>query len=118
MAREASLGMSAPPEVVFSTATDPDRRSAWLPHGIEVVPAGFAGDVPDGDGTVGDEVLQGRLIADNSAVGTLRVAQEASGGCSVGLSVRGDEPASGVLGDLAEILHNLDREVGDNLNAG
>ena len=32
MAARAVRGMSAPPEVVFNTATDPARASAWLPE--------------------------------------------------------------------------------------
>ena len=39
MTRRATLGMSAPPEVVFSTATDPDRQGAWLPSGFDLGPA-------------------------------------------------------------------------------
>ena len=32
MAAHAERGMSAPPEVVFNTAIDPDRAAAWLPE--------------------------------------------------------------------------------------
>jgi hypothetical protein len=101
MTRQASRGISAPPEVVFSTATDPDRRGAWLPAGLELGPV-----------EQGADTLQVRLVADSADAGVLRVQQGASGGSSVDLSVpdTGDAPE--------DILQDLDREVSDNFNAG
>ncbi len=94
--RHAVLGMSAPPEVVFSTATDPSRRSAWLPGGAEL--------------DVDAEKLEARLTGD--ADGLLAVRAGDAGGSSVELSVgeRSPEPDA--------VLRALEREVADNFNAG
>ncbi len=89
--------MSAPPEVVFSTATDPDRRSAWLPGGLGVEPAD-------------PEALEARLTGD--ADGTLSVRPGDAGGSSVELSVGGRAP------EPDDLLRALEREVSDNFNAG
>lgn len=101
MSRQATRGMSAPPEVVFSTATDPDRRGAWLPGEFGVAPVHTDGDV-----------LEVRLTAGSSAAGVLRVNPGASGGSTVELSL----PDDGAAPDV--VLGDLDRAVGDNFNAG
>lgn len=106
MAPHAVLGMSAPPEVVVNTATDPDRRGAWLPGDWH------AEAQPDGD-----DDFSVRLTApgEQGGTGLLRVRAGDSGGSSVELRV--DDPPAG-LGAPQQILHNLEREVVDNFNAG
>jgi len=86
--------MSAPPEVVFSTATDPDRNSAWLPGGVDMAPE------PDS--------LTVRLTG--AADGLLSVRPGDAGGSSVELEVGGPDPD--------DLLRALAREVEDNFNAG
>ena len=101
MARHAVRGISAPPEVVFSTATDPDRRAAWLPAELVVEPGG-GGD------------LRARLIDAGAAAGELSVRPGDSGGSSVELRFDGDAGAD----SPDDILRALEREVADNFNAG
>jgi uncharacterized protein YndB with AHSA1/START domain len=88
--------MSAPPEVVFSTATDPARRSAWLPGGAEL--------------DLDAEKLQARLTGGTD--GLLAVREGDAGGSSVELTVgeRSPEPEA--------VLRALERAVADNFNAG
>ncbi|PTA45884.1 SRPBCC family protein [Micromonospora sp. RP3T] len=105
MASHAERGMSAPPEVVFSTATDPDRSAAWLPEELR------------GSGACRVEVLDADDMrarwssADWSA--EIDVEPADAGGARVRLNLAGPDHG---LAD--EILANLDREVGDNLTAG
>jgi len=100
--RQAERGISAPPEVVFNTAIDPDRRNAWLPGGVRVEA-----------GEVGEETFEARLSADGDGPsGRLRVEAGASGGSSVSLQVEGGSATPD------EILTNLAREVTDNFNSG
>ncbi|MEU1812227.1 hypothetical protein O7622_27630 [Micromonospora sp. WMMD1076] len=105
MAGHAERGMSAPPEVVFNTATDPDRSAAWLPERlrssgtcrVEVVDA--------------DDMRARWSAADWSA--EIDVEPAGAGGARVRLDLAGPDH------DLAdEILANLDREVAENLTAG
>lgn len=101
MARQATRGISAPPEVVFSTATDPERRGAWLPGELQMGPVEQQ-----------EDAFEVRLTAGSAQAGLLRVQPGASGGSSVDLSVPEDGAAP------EDILVNLDREVTDNFNAG
>jgi hypothetical protein len=94
--------MSAPPEVVFSTATDPDRRSAWLPEGFDLGPT-----------STGTSAFEVQLTAGTSVTGSLAIQQGDSGGSTVDLTV----PDDGGAGP-DEILGSLDRAVSDNFNAG
>jgi hypothetical protein len=104
MAPEAERGMSAPPEVVFNTATDPDRRHTWLPADVRVEPA-----------EVGEETFEARLTSQGDGpAGMLRVDPGAAGGSSVRLRVD-DGPASA---SAQEMLDSLEREVSDNFNSG
>ncbi len=101
----AERGISAPPEVVFNTATDPDRSSAWLPEPL-------LSAVPDGD----YDGLWARWRArDTDWTAELRVAAEDSGGTRARLDLVGDGQPDR-LADQA--LTNLAREVADNLQAG
>jgi uncharacterized protein YndB with AHSA1/START domain len=110
MAQHAERGMSAPPEVVFNTATDPDRASAWLPDPLRV------------DGGSHPDVNPGRLRArwaSDSAPGwsaALEVEPIDVGGTWVRLDLTG-EPADD-SGLAEETLARLAREVADNLTAG
>jgi hypothetical protein len=100
--RQAVRGISAPPEVVFDTATDPDRHGAWVPSDLWV-------DRSDPDR------LEVRLTAASGGqAGTLRVRPGDSGGSSVEL--RFEDGSAG--GSPDDILRALDREVADNFNAG
>ncbi len=97
MTRHAVRGISAPPEVVFNTVTDPDRRGAWLPGGLAV------------EGSA--DTLEARLTGD--AGGVLQVHAGDSGGSSVELRLDSDGAAS-----PEDILRAHEREVTDNFNAG
>ncbi|MFF3865030.1 hypothetical protein [Micromonospora sp. NPDC001898] len=111
MAEHAERGMSAPPEVVFNTATDPDRAAAWLPQPLR------------SDGRSRPDVSPGQMRArwaSASAPGwsaEIRVEPADAGGARVQLDLAG---ASGQAdpGLAEETLANLAREVADNLTAG
>lgn len=111
MTARAERGMSAPPEVVFSTATDPDRAAAWLPEPLRR----DGGSRPD----VSAERLLARWRSD-SAPGwwaEIQVEPADAGGARVRLDLVGasGQPEPG-LAD--ETLASLAREVADNLTAG
>ena len=101
--------MSAPPEVVFNTATDPDRASAWLPEPLR------------GDGSPAAAISAERAAgpvgsdaADWSA--EIQVEPADAGGARVRLDLAGGSDGRPALAD--ETLANLAREVADNLTAG
>ncbi|MFC4019434.1 hypothetical protein ACFOW4_16025 [Micromonospora sp. GCM10011542] len=112
MPARAVRGMSAPPEVVFNTATDPDRASSWLPEPLR------------GDGSPAAEMDGEELRArwgDGSATdwsAELRVEPADSGGARIQLDLAAGsgQPDPDDLAD--EALSNLAREVADNLQAG
>ncbi|WP_229403166.1 hypothetical protein [Micromonospora okii] len=111
MAAHAERGMSAPPEVVFNTATDPDRAAAWLPEPLRT------------DGDSRPDVSAGQLRArwgSDSAPGwsaEIQVEPADAGGARVRLDLAGasGQPDPG-LAD--QTLASLAREVADNLTAG
>ncbi|MFI7209688.1 hypothetical protein [Micromonospora maritima] len=105
MASHAERGMSAPPEVVFNTATDPDRSSAWLPEELR-----RSGDCQVE--VVDAEDMRARWSAPDWSA-EIDVEPADAGGARVRLDLAGPDHA---LAD--EILANLDREVADNLTAG
>ncbi|MDG4805091.1 hypothetical protein [Micromonospora sp. WMMD980] len=105
MTGHAERGMAAPPEVVFNTATDPDRSSAWLPEELRRSGACRV-EVLDAD-----DMRARWSSADWSA--ELDVEPADAGGARVRLDLAGPDHG---LAD--EILANLDREVADNLTAG
>jgi hypothetical protein len=107
MGSHAERGMSAPPEVVFNTATDPDRSAAWLPeelrrsgtHRVEIV------DTED---------MRARWsAADAGWSADIDVEPADAGGARVRLDLSGTDH-----GMADEILNSLAREVADNLTAG
>ncbi|MEH0842869.1 hypothetical protein V6U81_10815 [Micromonospora sp. CPCC 205711] len=104
MGTHAERGMSAPPEVVFSTATDPDRVSAWLPNSLR--------RNGDGPAETDGEQLRARWEGDAGAA-ELRVEPADAGGSRVRLELPEGDPG---LAD--ETLTNLAREVAENLTAG
>jgi hypothetical protein len=123
MAVTAQRGISAPPEVVFDTATDPARSAAWLPDPLRTVPgaAEFAAtgglDDPDpvamraewhaeGDGSAGEWTA------------VLHVRRLPAGGAAVRLDLdgAGSRPARARMAQ--ESLAALARAVADNLSAG
>ncbi|WDZ84940.1 hypothetical protein [Micromonospora cathayae] len=106
-------GMSAPPEVVFSTATDPDRAAAWLPEPLRT------------DGDQRPEVMPEGLRARWSSAANpgwsaeIEVEPADAGGARVRLDLAGDSAERRADEALADrTLANLAREVADNLTAG
>lgn len=104
--------MSAPPEVVFSTATDPDRAPAWLPEPLRGDGAGQPQVEPEG--------LRARWrsgsVPEWSA--EIRVEPADAGGARVRLDLTGGSGEQDTAALAEETLANLDREVADNLTAG
>ncbi|MEV4842791.1 hypothetical protein AB0K20_06180 [Micromonospora matsumotoense] len=105
MTATAERGMSAPPEVVFSTATDPDRIDAWLPEPLRA----------DGAAPTRryDHELRARWDGPDGAA-ELEVTPGDAGGARVRLEL----PAGSAAGLADESLANLEREVAENLTAG
>jgi hypothetical protein len=108
MAR-AERGMSAPPEVVFNTATDPNRVSAWLPAPLR------RDGVPGPDLAAAD--LAARWRAPNWSA-RLQVSAIDAGGATVRLELEADPPDQRLPEIADESLASLAREVADNLTAG
>ncbi|SBT46470.1 SRPBCC family protein [Micromonospora auratinigra] len=108
MATHAERGMSAPPEVVFNTATDPDRAAAWLPESLRREGTQQRVEVVDADD------MRARWTSDGDGwAADIDVEPADAGGARVTLDLSGPDHG---LAD--EILANLAREVADNLTAG
>ncbi|MDG4795956.1 hypothetical protein [Micromonospora sp. WMMD1082] len=104
----AERGVSAPPEVVFNTATDPDRISAWLPEPL-------LSDDPSRNGDAGR--MRARWEARSAGWSAeLCVDPVDAGGSRIRLELGGGGDGAERLAD--EALTNLAREVADNLQAG
>ncbi|WP_341717301.1 hypothetical protein QQG74_25920 [Micromonospora sp. FIMYZ51] len=102
----AERGVSAPPEVVFNTATDPQRSPAWLPEPL--LSASRDGNA---------EQLWARWEASSTAWSAeLTVEPVDAGGARLRLDLVGDDQGTDRLAE--EALTNLAREVADNLQAG
>ncbi|MEV0734129.1 hypothetical protein [Polymorphospora sp. NPDC050346] len=120
---DTQRSMSAPPEVVFNTATDPDRMGAWLPEPLLKADHRMATDQPmqarwdtagdDGPGT--SPASGGRNWS-----AFLRVEDVPAGGALVRLRLDADAdtPPDRLTGIAEEALTCLAREVADNLTAG
>ncbi|HWH02007.1 MAG TPA: SRPBCC family protein [Pilimelia sp.] len=124
MSYTVTRDFSAPPEVVFGTATDPDRWGRWLPSGVTLQRDGSDGlrvQLPQGSQTVRWQVAPDELRVVARAEGqpwsgTLEVVPGAAGGSTARLAIDGD---SGRLRPAAEqALARLEDEVADNFNAG
>ncbi|GAA2700385.1 hypothetical protein ACFY2R_25980 [Micromonospora olivasterospora] len=110
MRHHAERGMSAPPEVVFNTATDPDRAAAWLPEALRT-DGGSRPDVSTGQ-------MRARWASESSPGWSAEIQVEPvdAGGARVTLDLAGGSVQDAGLAD--ETLANLAREVDDNLTAG
>ncbi|MCW3815617.1 hypothetical protein ONA91_14245 [Micromonospora sp. DR5-3] len=109
MAAHAERGMSAPPEVVFNTAIDPDRAAAWLPEPLRE-------DGSRRPEVISIEQMRATWYSDSAPdwSAEIRVESVDAGGARVQLDLAGaDGP-----GLAEETLANLAREVADNLTAG
>jgi hypothetical protein len=104
--------MSAVPEVVFNTATDPDRVGAWLPAPLR-----------EGAARRPDLATDAMLARWNSRTAPawsarLEVRPIAAGGATVRLDLEAD-PLEQRLTEIAdESLANLARAVDDNFTTG
>jgi hypothetical protein len=100
--------MSAEPEVVYNTATDPTRVSGWLPPPLHRPPAstspGLAASWRGDDG-----VWQADLLVEDTPTGGAVAVLE--------MSANGLDDA-GLAAVVERALVELDREVADNFTAG
>lgn len=121
MPAHAERGLSAPPEVVFNTATDPHRAAAWLPLPLRACGAAHP-DRSDGQ-------LQARWAgsAPPGWSAELTVRPAGPGGAQAQFTLQApqdvgpdpEQPGESRLTALAdESLTNLAREVAENLTAG
>ncbi|MFK3983681.1 hypothetical protein ACI2K4_25280 [Micromonospora sp. NPDC050397] len=111
MTAHAERGMDAPPEVVFNTATDPDRVGAWLPAPLRTdggTPARVTGALGAHWETRGSPNWSARL----------QVRSTDAGGANVRLELEADQPDRGLDRLADESLVNLAREVAENLTPG
>lgn len=108
----AERGMSAPPEVVFNTATDPSRVSAWLP-----APLRRAG-VPGPEVGAGDLRARWHTAGIPNWSARLQVSAVDAGGATVRLELEADPPDQRLPEIADESLASLARAVADNLTAG
>jgi hypothetical protein len=106
MLAHAQRGMSAPPEVVFNTATNPDRIDGWLPEPLRA--QGRPRQL-DGMGARWES-------AGWSAVLTSEPAEP--GGARVRLDLGGSLPEEQLTRLAGECLAHLAEYVDDNLTAG
>jgi hypothetical protein len=108
MVARVERGMSAPPEIVFNTATDPSRFGAWLPAPL----------CSDGTDMVAGDLYARWRPESNGWKAELQVRALDAGGASVRLELAGDLPDE-QLADIADgSLAKLARHVADNLTAG
>jgi uncharacterized protein YndB with AHSA1/START domain len=111
MGAHVERGVSAPPEVVFNTATDPDRFAAWLP-----APLRAGGRRPAAEASA----LRARWPHDRFAPwsAVMHVRQVEPGGALVEFELDGDL-SDRRLAELADqSLARLAEHVADNLTAG
>lgn len=103
----AERGVSAPPEVVFNTAIDPDRTSAWLPEPLRA------------DGTPATDIspteLAARWRAGGDWTAEIQIDPADAGGARIRLDLTGGDAPDSLVD---EALDNLAQAVADNLQAG
>lgn len=114
LSAHAERGISAPPEVVYNTATDP-HRADWLPAALR-----HDGARTDGSGEELSAEWRSDATPDWSA--RLRVEAADAGGTRVRLDVTADAEQENGDQELADVadgsLDELSRLVADNLTAG
>jgi hypothetical protein len=98
--------MSAPPEVVFNTATDPDRLDGWLPEPLR------AEGKPRERREMRARWESGRWSA------ALKTEPADPGGARVLLDLGGDLPDDQLAKLARDSLARLADQVDDNLTAG
>ncbi|WP_433201041.1 SRPBCC family protein [Dactylosporangium sp. CS-047395] len=127
---DRAYGFDAPPEVVYSTLTDPARLDRWLPRGVCSEQAGpdtirirTAGTVLNCTITLtpADLRLQWRLSDHEGVHGTVRAADAPAGGTELHVTIEAPDTAldadrTGQL--LADVIRRLQRDVEDNLTPG
>jgi uncharacterized protein YndB with AHSA1/START domain len=111
MVIRAERGMSAPPEVVFNTATDPDRLAAWLPR-----PLRLNGSRPAVENATLNARWRGGSVEPWSAV--LQVRPVAAGGAIVRLELEAALPDDRLVEIADQSLADLASHVADNFTAG
>ncbi|MDG4767371.1 hypothetical protein O7632_25245 [Solwaraspora sp. WMMD406] len=105
----AERGVSAPPEVAFGTATDPDRRTAWMPAPLHQARRE----------QVSADRLQARWRATGTSwAATVQVYAVQAGGAMMRLELDADLPHEELTRIADEALTGLVDAVTDNLNAG
>jgi len=109
---DARRPMSAPPEVVFSTATDTNRATAWLPSALL--------DSPTADAQHRSTEWRAHWRSERNPDWSAHLVVMASpaGGADVSLVLEaGDAGPEELTGLADETLDSLAREVADNLQA-
>lgn len=124
-----TFGLTAPPEVVFNSLTDPDRVNRWLPlgvraerfdgHGLRLVTAD-ASTAFDIDTDVDNMHVSWQSPDDQRLHARARVDDGPAGGSQVYMlvSIPDGTDEKRVHSVLAETMHHLQRDVSDNFNAG
>jgi uncharacterized protein YndB with AHSA1/START domain len=108
----ASFEFAAPPEVVYNTLTDPHRARRWLPPGLQIKGLAHAASATD-------LRLTWRTISGPEAGGTARVEGTPAGGSVVRVEIDAAEHHVAAVYELiADLMHNLERDVSDNFTAG
>lgn len=104
--------MSAPPEVVFNTATDPSRFAGWLPEPLRDSARCAPSTAP--------ELLRARweVGAQPAWSAELWVEPTGAGGSIVCLCLTAQEPDQRLTEIADASLTGLARQVADNLTAG
>lgn len=148
MSYRAEKGFSAPPEVVFNVATDPERLPRWLPNQLRLADTGreclrvaWTGrpgqESEPADGASRDQAVEYRIVVlperlrvewrpsgPDGWAGSLQVRENSAGGATGEVCVEATGRAGESRGSdqvpriLDETLVNLRREVADDLTVG
>jgi hypothetical protein len=106
MVGHAERGMSTPPEVVFNTATDPDRLDGWLPEPLRA------------EGKPRERRALGARWESAGWSAVLKTEPADPGGARVHLDLGGDLPDDQLTQLARDSLARLAEYVDDNLTAG